>query len=270
MVYSDSKSPQSVQSKTNAVLRAGLICSAGGKVRTVQTNFTPDPMTDCPILADPLAARQPPPVSACNYLDKVVDGGSASLAPGTYCGGLHLTNGAQVTLAPGVYVVKDGPLLVDKNAAVSGTDIGIHLKGTGANLTFDTASTVSLSAPKTGPMAGLLIFDDPSGASAPANPPGPPPPGATTGPTPSGPPREHKILSNNARTLLGTIYMPQGRLIIDATSPIADKSAYTVLVVRQLNLYSGPNLFLNSDYGASEVPIPNGVGPYGGEVMLTN
>jgi hypothetical protein len=48
-------------------------------------------------------------------------------------------------------------------------------------------------------------------------------------------PREHKILSDNARMLLGTIYMPQGRLIIDANKPIADKSAYTVLVVQRID-----------------------------------
>jgi len=62
--------------------------------------------------------------------------------------------------------------------------------------------------------------------------------------------------------LLGTIYMPKGRLIIDANKPIADKSAYTVLVVQRIDLHSGPNLILNSDYSASDVPVPPGVGPY--------
>ena len=70
--------------------------------------------------------------------------------------------------------------------------------------------------------------------------------------------------------LLGTVYMPKGRLIIDATRPIADRSAYTVLVVQQLDLYEGPNLVLNTDYRASDVPIPEGVGPYGRKVLLTN
>jgi hypothetical protein len=42
------------------------------------------------------------------------------------------------------------------------------------------------------------------------------------------------------------------------------------MVVQQLDLYDGPNLHLNSDYGASEIPAPQGVGPYGGTVALTN
>ena len=42
------------------------------------------------------------------------------------------------------------------------------------------------------------------------------------------------------------------------------------MVVQQLDLYDGPNLHLNSDYSASDIPIPKGVGPYGGKVLLTN
>ena len=64
--------------------------------------------------------------------------------------------------------------------------------------------------------------------------------------------------------------MPQGRVIIDANKPIADKSAYTVLVVERIDLHDGPNLYLNSNYSAREMPVPNGVGPYGSKVMLTN
>jgi hypothetical protein len=64
--------------------------------------------------------------------------------------------------------------------------------------------------------------------------------------------------------------MPQGGIIIDATKPIADKSAYTVLVVKQLHLYSGPNLILNTDYSATDVPVPMGVGPYSAKIFLSN
>src|SRR5262245_10455828 len=59
LVYSDSKSPQGLMSLDDAVLRAGFICSAGGKVMTKSTNYTPSPQTDCPVIDDPLAARQP-------------------------------------------------------------------------------------------------------------------------------------------------------------------------------------------------------------------
>jgi hypothetical protein len=64
--------------------------------------------------------------------------------------------------------------------------------------------------------------------------------------------------ANDARKLLGTIYLPNGVLYIDANKPIADQSAYTIVVARRVELYSGPNLVLNTDYGGTDVPIPKG------------
>lgn len=269
LVQSNSKSTVGIMSKDNAVMTAGMICSAGGKVQSQNANYSPAPTTDCPPLADPLSSRPAPTIGGCDYNNKIVDGLSATLQPGVYCGGLILTNGAVVRLSSGIFTIKDGPLTVDGGASISGTEVGIYLKGTGANLTFDADSTVSLSAPKNGPLTGILIFDDPAGASAPAKAPksGRGAKGRTIR---KAPPRQHQILSDNARNLLGTIYMPQGEIIIDATKPIADKSAYTVLVVKQLHLYSGPNLILNTDYSASDVPVPMGVGPFGAKIFLSN
>ena len=130
-------------------------------------------------------------------------------------------------------------------------------------------STIDLSAPKDGPLAGILIYDDPSGGSAPAKAPKSGR-GAKGRALKKGSPRQHQILSDNARNLLGTIYMPKGEIIIDATKPIADKSAYTVLVVQQLHLYSGPNLVLNTDYSATDVPVPVGLGPSAAKIFLSN
>ena len=125
------------------------------------------------MLQDPLAGHPVPDSSACGYTDKVVKGGMQLLRPGVYCGGLRITDGAEVALSRGIYIIKDGPLIVDKGATMAGMDVAIYLKGAGANLTFDTDSTIALSAPKDGELAGFLIYDDPTGASAPAIPPFP-------------------------------------------------------------------------------------------------
>jgi Flp pilus assembly protein TadG len=271
MIYSNSKHPAGLQAKDNAVVTAGLICSAGGKVKVAGAKFTPEPQVDCPPMADPLRARTPPASDTCNYNITVISGGRRTLQPGVYCKGLWITNGADVSLAPGLYVIKDGPLVISDGGIFRGTDVALYLKGYFSNLTFASDSTISLSAPKDGPLAGILIFDDPSGTPALSYPPyALPLPLVGSVVEALRPPREHKILSDNARTLLGTIYMPEARLIIDATKPIADRSAYTVLVVRQLDLHDGPNLILNSDYSATEVPVPKGLGPYGSNVSLTN
>ncbi|TGE00321.1 hypothetical protein EU555_10590, partial [Methylobacterium nonmethylotrophicum] len=80
--------------------------------------------------------------------------------------------------------------------------------------------------------------------------------------------RQYRIISDNARTMLGTIYLPAGRLIIDSSKPVADQSAYTVIVARLINLYEGPNLYLNANYGATSVPVPDGFGPKAGTAAL--
>ena len=73
--------------------------------------------------------------------------------------------------------------------------------------------------------------------------------------------RTYRIISDNARNLLGTIYLPAGRLVVDAKKPIADRSAYTIIVAKQVELFDGPNLYLNTNYSATDVPVPQGVGP---------
>jgi hypothetical protein len=245
-VYSNSKNPQGMKATHVAQLTAALICSAGGKVGG-KINFTPDPLTDCPVMPDPLAARPAPAVGGCTTMNKIVSGQTVTLNPGTYCNGLIVTGGAHVTLAPGTYIIKDGPLVVSGGSSFQGTNVGFYLTGDATTLLLATDTTINLTAPKDGPLSGILLFED---RAAPAK-------------------RSHRILSDNARTLLGTIYVPQGRLIIDATQPIADKSAYTIIVTRRMELYAGPNLVMNTDYGSTDIPVPRGVGIVGDSVALT-
>lgn len=237
-VHSNAKSPVGITAMNNSKLTAGQICSAGG-THGPKANFQPGPINDCPVLPDPLASRSPPPVGACAHNDEVVDGGTVTLTPGTYCGGLKVGSGAIVTLSPGEYVIKDGPLVVEKNATLIAQSAGVYLTGSNATVRFAAESTIKMTAPVTGPLAGLLFFED---RAAPKE-------------------RVHKFTSDNAPVLLGTIYLPQGVLVIDANRPIAQQSAFTIVVARKLKLMAGPDLVLNSDYGATSVPVPGGLNP---------
>ncbi|MFF8803150.1 MULTISPECIES: pilus assembly protein TadG-related protein [unclassified Methylobacterium] len=286
-LYSNSASPGGIQAENAAVATALSTCSAGGYTGT-GANFTPPPATGCPALRDPLIDRQGPTPGSCISLGffvdpkKLIDGiddplyglnvvsGTVTLDPGTYCGGLHITKKGQVTLKPGVYIMKDGPLVVDKGGSLTGVNTGFYFTGVRGGLLFDDKSVVSLTAPKDGSMAGLLFFEDraaPSGLLSllPLGGKGKPKP------APGGfiAQREYRIISDDARTLLGTIYLPVGRLIIDSKKPVADQSAYTVIIARTINLYDGPNLMLNARYGSTDVPVPAGVGPSSADTQLT-
>lgn len=245
-VYSDSSDPNGFMMKDQASINATSICSAGGSQVSTKASGWTTPKTGCPALADPLASNPPPTSSGCTYTNVNVTV-AQTLNPGTYCNGLHIASGAIATLSPGVYIIDSGPLNVDNNATLTGSYVGIFLKNQQATLNFAPQSVIDLSAPKSGQMAGLLIFEDPT--------------------APIG--REHKISSGNARQLLGTIYIPQGKLTVDAQGSVADLSAYTVIVARQLNVANTADLTMNAMYAQSDVPVPKGVGDIGGNILIT-
>lgn len=265
-VYSSSKDQRGLLGEESSVMSAELICSAGGYGGT-SLNFSPTPLTDCAPPSDPLASRQQPPIGACTSNDLVIET-SGIIVPGTYCGGLKITKGAQVLARPGVYVMHNGMLTVDKKSALAGVNVGFYFTGDKGGLLFDEDTSVTLTAPKTGPMAGLLFFEDRS-VTAPLAPPLSLLKGAVRAlPLGTPPMRTYRITSNDARVLLGTIYLPAGRLIVDADKPVSDRSAYTVIVARRVDLYDGPNLVLNTNYQGSDIPVPTGLGPVGGKIML--
>lgn len=284
-LYSDSGNTAGMVGGDSSMARAETICSAGGYLG-VRANFSPTPQTSCPPIADPLKDRPAPPSGSCpsstlaRLLIPLLGGmrivSNTTLEPGTYCGGIYVMGNAHVTLKPGIYVIKEGPLLVTNTATFSGTDVGFYFSGNNTGLLFNKGSTISLTAPTTGVMAGLLMMEDTQvgsildpaillNALLPINPVSltPPPLGSTT------PMRSYRIISDNARTMLGTIYLPASRLVIDASRPVSDQSAYTVVVARQVNLYEGPNLYLNANYEGTSVPVPKGVGPLNGRVVLS-
>lgn len=236
-IYANSRSRRAILALDKSRLEAELICSAGGTSGDPDT-FAPQPLDDCPRIEDPLADRAPPPVGKCDYLLKIVAGGRQTLSPGTYCGGLQIQLGAMVKLRPGIYVMKGGPLTVDTGTTLTGENVGFYMEGLLASFIFGVNTTISLTAPEYGPMAGLLFFSDRNVPKLVRN----------------------EILSDDARVLLGTIYLPKGYIHIDANKPIADRSAYTAIVAQKLNLSAGPNLVLNTDYDTTTVPVPDGIG----------
>jgi hypothetical protein len=244
-VFSNSKSRAGIAAADSARVDADLVCSAGGIQG--KGNFVKPPTTDCPPVSDPLANRNPPSANGggCDFKKTEIKGVVRTLNPGTYCDGLKITEGAAVTLSPGIYTIRGGKLFVDKNGSLFGEDVSFFLAGKESSFEFQFDSSISLAAPRSGEMAGILIFDDRGGKFD-----------------------KHRIYSNDARKLLGTIYLPNGALYIDAKKPIADKSAYTVIVARTVELYDGPDLVLNSNYNQTDVPVPKGVGPMGSTVHL--
>lgn len=247
-VYSNSTAGTGLESKSNSVLTASLACSAGGYSGSAR-NFRGSVVSDCPPVADPLAGRPLPAMpGSCTYggLYEVKDK-TTTINPGLYCGGLLIDGNADVTMKPGVYVIRDGSFTVNSNSVVNGTGVTLVFTGGNPGIGFEFKSNVevNLEAPESGETAGILVYQD---RSAPVT--------------------EFRIESNFTRNLLGTLYMPNGHFIVNADNKVADQSAYTAIVARTIRLNASPNLFLNTDYGATDVPVPEGLGPSGGKIRL--
>ena len=113
--------------------------------------------------SDPYASVVMPPFSGCDHNNMTVKN-TVTLDPGVYCNGLQLNAGANVTLNPGVYYMDRGSLQVAGGASITGTGVTIiFTSSTGSNYasaTINGGATVAITAPPTGPLAGLAIFGD--------------------------------------------------------------------------------------------------------------
>lgn len=201
-VQSNSSDPSGLTVGSGGKIVSTVICTSGG-YSGGSTSFEPTPTTDCPALDDPLAARQPPSFSGCDYLNRVIESGKVSISPGTYCGGIKIGKAAEVTAEPGIYVITGGYFKVSDSAKLMGENVSFYFHDDLSTLEFKSNTTIDLSAPKDGPMAGILIYENRA---------------ALLG-------RTFVISSQNAHRLLGTIYLPRGILKVDAKGKVADLSA---------------------------------------------
>jgi hypothetical protein len=251
-VYSNSLAPDGILIEDKAQVDAQFICSAGGVKTAKKLSLEPEPLTDCPAYEDPLAQRPPPVVGGCDHNKKKIEAKQVVvLKPGVYCKGIEIKGDVQ--LEPGVYVIKNGPIKVSDGGKIRGAHVGFFLTGKGALINFEKDSSIRLTAPADGPLAGLLFYEDRKVKPADATP-------TNINYNSLGSAQEHRISSRDATELVGTIYISRNRLLIGGENPIAAQSAYTVIIAREFALAEGPQMVLNTNYSASDVPVPAGVG----------
>jgi hypothetical protein len=133
--------------------------SSGSSIDAGETY--PSPNYGYPSTSDPLSAITSPSFSSCTYTSYSKSGGSTTLSPGTYCKGLNLTN-TTVTLNSGTYIITGGATW--SGATVSGSGVTLYFTsgggGTDSKFIITNYSNVTLSAPTSGSLAGILVFLD--------------------------------------------------------------------------------------------------------------
>ncbi len=101
----------SSSSKALVVLGGGKITASAvsvtGGVSAAAGAITPPPLTGVAARADSYAGLQAPAYSGCNFNNYRLTGGTATLTPGVYCGGILILAG-KATFSPGLYVINGG------------------------------------------------------------------------------------------------------------------------------------------------------------------
>ena len=159
-VQVNSRNDQAFQVLPGSQFMASGLCVTGDTFIGPFTRVAPEPTVGCPPQPDPLAGLAPPEIGACDYNENKFDNHSGILQPGVYCGGLTIAGKSDIVLAAGTYVIKDGPLSILDTARVGGEDITFFLTGRNAVIQFEDMSTLTLTAPTSGDMAGILVFQD--------------------------------------------------------------------------------------------------------------
>jgi len=115
-------------------------------------------------VADPYASIPFPAYDACGNGGKglTINGGSETLSPGTYCGGVRIKGGATVTLQPGTYVMVDGSFWLDGGSTATGKEVVIAFTGSDATLRVWGDSTINLTSPTSGTYKNFQFFEDPN------------------------------------------------------------------------------------------------------------
>jgi len=204
---------------------AGGLCVTGGAYVSNWAQVEPEATLGCPPQPDPLADLAAPEVGGCDFNNSVFNNHHGVLQPGVYCGGLQIDGSSNVTLAAGTYVIKDGPLALTGSSQISGDGISFFLTGTDALIRFEDKSSLTLRAPTSGPLEGILVFQDRDDDG-------------------------HHVWDSDApNELYGTIYLPGGHLLSQSSSSITPVNSCNVLIAKSLRFTfkSGVSIDLSRD-----------------------
>jgi hypothetical protein len=159
-VQSNSDSGAGINQKGQPLLKAKSIGVTG---KAKGSRYQPPPIEGTSRMADPFQDLEFPSSRACDPSDKgqKIQNQTITLYPGTYCGGLKLMAGSNVTFAPGEYVFKNGPLWIISGAVVHGDDVLLAFTGANATLLMDGSSELRVTSPSSGPYTNMQFFSDP-------------------------------------------------------------------------------------------------------------
>jgi len=241
-VMVDSSSGTAFKESGGTSVTATSIWVNGGSSVTGGSTVSPQPVTGTAPMGDPLAYVPAPAVGGCGYLGFSVGGGQTkTLSPGVYCNGISLGNGAHITFNSGTYVLRGGGLNIGGGVTVTGSGLTFYNTGDATYayqpFNFSNGATVTMSAPTTGSLAGILLFQDRSIVSAAVN----------------------TFQGETNLSLTGSLYFPTTTISYSGGANVA--GTYSIIVAKTVTFSGGCKM--NNDYSS----LPGGTPVKGNAVI---
>jgi hypothetical protein len=243
-IWSNSPDSEPVTLNAASALTSRSFCVAG-MAKPVKGTMTPKATNSCQTIPDPLASWTPPSVAGCdhtNFSAKVTTLLGLSLKPGVYCGGISV-DARNVTMEPGVYVIKDGPLQMDVTEDLIGQEVFIVLSGDNAYTDIRVVKNASLMAPTSGPWAGMVLAEDRTTRAV------------DTSGVPTGAELTSEFTGAADYVIEGAIYLPNQRLNFGGTGPGTKSSPYLQMVVKRFRMTEQRQLEIRFDQAEMSVPV---------------
>ncbi|MET4701315.1 Flp pilus assembly protein TadG [Constrictibacter sp. MBR-5] len=230
----DSDSSDAIDSQGgHAAITAHSICVAGATKGSGAFSPTPDEYCTTGV-PDPLKDLPEPPEAkgACSQSPVV----SGTAQPGVYCGGLNVVG--DTVMQPGIYVVRLGNFTVGPSK-LTGEGVTIYLQGN-ATIQMHGNADVELSAPTSGPLAGVVIVSDRDPATL---------LGLTIG-------LPHLLTGNSSKSYLGAIYLPKGDITFQGAAGSGSPSPFSIFIAHRIALVGAAEMTIDNKYDATPVPLP--------------
>ncbi len=215
-----------VEVRDSTVSIVGDVSSAGGGDLDVDPG---PPETGAMTALDPYLDLEVPSYSGCDFSNETVTT-DATISPGVYCGGLTISGDINVTVEPGIYIIDGGDLRFEGDFDVDGVGVSFVLTSSTENdygrliITENgagDADDIDLTAPTTGPMAGVLFYQD---RNAPSIDPG------------TGLPIKNLIQNDADLEVMGVLYFPSQELELSDDAEIEEDDGCVQIIVRKLTL----------------------------------
>ena len=210
----DSSSRTALTESGNASVKAAGIEVVGGASKSGNASWSRAPDTNAAAAPDPHAALAAPTGGTARGSVNLAGNNSLTINPGIFTQ-ITISGNAKLTLNPGVYVLAGGGLTVSGNASISGSSVTLYNTesafpnpgGTYGGITLSGNGNFKLTAPTSGPDAGVVVFQARTNT------------------------RAISLSGNAAEGLGGTVYAPAALLYLSGNASLAGP-----VVVNELSL----------------------------------